>query len=222
MSTFLYVQTVDSGLAPCVHGRVWSLALCKPAIRRAAEGEDVVIAVSPSADGHRLSSWARIARRIATPDFYTSYPATRPDNIYRPTAGGRFVRHDQVRHRLHASDEDLAHDLGADGESACVLISKDFYAFGDDALPLEEWIEGRSHLRGGGGSTWPRHPPLPRPGRRERPAGPCPLSSQRALRPAQPLLPPPASRGQSGLRLDSREGRPRPLQLTDSNLDPRT
>ena len=69
MSTFIYIQSVDCGLAPCVQRGVWSLALCKPGIRKQARKGDVVIAVTPIDDGHRLSSWACIEDRITTAEF---------------------------------------------------------------------------------------------------------------------------------------------------------
>ena len=147
MSTFIYVQAVDCGLAPCVSNGTWSLALCKPAIRRKATEGNVIIAVTPSKDGHRLSSWARIDERISTNKFYQRYPARRPDNIYQRVEDGKFIRHKGVRHPLHSSSDDLKHDLGKDGKSAFVLISNDFYAFGEAALQLDEWTEGRKHLR---------------------------------------------------------------------------
>ena len=147
MSTFIYIQNVDCGLAPCVHRGVWSLALCKPAIRRRAAKGDVVIAVSPKRDGHRLSSWARLDEPVSTADFFTQYPKTRPDNIYQLTAKGHFLRHSKVKHKLHQSDGDLSHDLGKGGKNARVLVSSDFYCFGKDAVPLEQWTKDRKALR---------------------------------------------------------------------------
>ena len=36
---YIYKLTVDDGGAPCVHDGVWTLAICKPAIRSTAEAD---------------------------------------------------------------------------------------------------------------------------------------------------------------------------------------
>ena len=146
MSTFIYIQPADSGLAPCVHNRIWSLALCKPTIRRCAKAGDFVLAVSPVDDGHRLNSWAKIKARISTQAFSKNYPANRADNIYKLLPNGKFVRRKNVKHKLHSSAEDLHHDLGKNGKSAWVLISTSFFAFGNRAPEFSAWTRGLPHL----------------------------------------------------------------------------
>lgn len=146
MSTFIYIQTVDTGLAPCVYQGIWSLALCKPTIRRRASEGDVIIAVTPAKDGHSLSSWAKIERQITTEEFAARYSKNRPDNIYEKLSTGRYARRSNVRHRLHRSKSDIEHDLGRTNNSAFVLIAKDFFAFGKQALELHNWIHGLPRL----------------------------------------------------------------------------
>ena len=145
MSTFIYIQTHDTGLAPCVSEGIWSLALCKPTIRRRAIKGDIVIAVTPSKDGHRLSSWAKIKHQIPTDEYAKQYSKRRPDNIYEKLSG-RYSRRSGVRHEMHNSKSDMEHDLGRNGKSAFVLVAKDFFTFGDQALKTEEWLDGLPQL----------------------------------------------------------------------------
>jgi Nucleotide modification associated domain 2/Herpesvirus immediate early protein len=147
MNTFIYIQTVDTGLAPCVHNGIWSLALCKPTIRRTAKIGDVVIAVTPVGDEHRLSSWAKITSRISTEIFSSHHSKNLPDNIYEMLPNGRFARRKGVKHNLHDKKADLQHDLGKDGKNAWVLISKDFFAFGNRAIKLMKWTHDLVYLR---------------------------------------------------------------------------
>jgi hypothetical protein len=147
MTTFIYVQPADTGLAPCVFGGVWSLALCKPTIRRRAKIGDVVIAVTPADDGHRLSSWARISDSITTKQFGERYSRNRPDNIYEELPDGRYSRRRDVKHSLHKTKKDLEHDLGKSGKNAIVLISKDFFAFGNHPVEFTQWIHDSHELR---------------------------------------------------------------------------
>ena len=123
MTTFIYIQTVDTGLAPCVYSGIWSLALCNPTIRRCAQPGDIIIAVTPKSDGHRLSSWARLRKQIKTEDFSNQFSKMRPDNIYAKRHDGEFVRHRSVKHDGHKGAGDLIHDLGQNYENAFVLIS---------------------------------------------------------------------------------------------------
>ncbi len=146
MSTFIYIQKADTGLAPCVHNRIWSLALCKPTIRRCARAGDYVLAVTSCDDGHRLSSWAKIKVRISTKAFSKDSPTARADNIYTLRPNGKFARRKNVKHKLHNSKADLDHDLGKDGKNAWVLISTDFFTFGKRALELPAWTRGLPHL----------------------------------------------------------------------------
>ncbi|MFM8479413.1 MAG: hypothetical protein ACKOEO_26795 [Planctomycetaceae bacterium] len=41
---YVYKIVVDNGGAPCVHDRLLSLAICKPAIRRTAQAGDLIFA----------------------------------------------------------------------------------------------------------------------------------------------------------------------------------
>lgn len=124
------------------------MALCKPTIRRCAKAGDVVIAVTPAADGHRLSSWAKITKRISTEEFSKRFPKRRPDNIYEKLSNGKFARRPGVKHEQHSKPNEKSHDLGAKGQSAFVLISQDFFAFGESAVEFAEWIDNLPRLRG--------------------------------------------------------------------------
>ena len=145
MSTFIYIQTVDTGLAPCVYQRIWSLALCKPTIRRRASEGDIIIAVTPAKDGHKLSSWGKSERRVTTEEFSREYSKSRPDNIYEMLPNGRYARRHGVKHYMHMAD--LEHDLGKNGESAFVLIARDFFAFGKDAVKHRDWLHRLPQLQ---------------------------------------------------------------------------
>jgi len=150
VSTFIYIQKVDTGLAPCVYRGIWSLALCKPTIRRSARDGDIIIAVTPKEDGqdgHRLSSWAKVSGRVSMEEFSRIHSPNRPDNIYEKLPRGKYVRRRNVKHELHNTKEDLQHDLGKDGKNAWALVSTDFFAFGNHAVDFFEWTQGLSHLR---------------------------------------------------------------------------
>jgi hypothetical protein len=147
MSAFIYIQTVDTGLAPCVFRGIWSLALCKPTIRRRAGKGDIIIAVTPAKDGHRLSSWAKIKQQIATDKFATKYSKKRHDNIYTKLSDGKYIWRSDVRHTGHKSKAEMEHDLGKDRKNAFVLIAKDFFAFGENALELQKWTQNLPQLR---------------------------------------------------------------------------
>ena len=147
MSTFIYIQTVDCGLAPCVRDGIWTLAICKPGIRKHAQKGDIVIAVTEKADGHQLSSWSRIKERITTDEYFRGYSKSRPDNIYRMNPDGGYERIKKAGHFAHSSPKDLVHDTGKRGERAFVLISDDFYTFGKDRIPLDKWTSKLPELR---------------------------------------------------------------------------
>lgn len=101
MSTFIYIQKVDTGLAPCVYRGIWSLALCKPTIRRSARDGDIIIAVTPKEDGHRLSSWAKVSAKVSMEEFSKTHSPNRPDNIYEKLPRGKYFRRKSVKHELH-------------------------------------------------------------------------------------------------------------------------
>lgn len=129
---YLYKLTCDNGGAPCVHRGVLSLAICKPAIRKAAKEGDWIIGFGgktvPDLKG-RLIYVAKITSVEEDGGYYKDARYRgRPDRIYRFTDPGyEYI----PRSRFHDED-DLAHDLGSPPhfERARVLLSDTFAYFG--------------------------------------------------------------------------------------------
>ena len=130
---YVYKIRYDDGTAPHVANGLLSLALCKPALRATAQAGDTVIAFaakSMCAD-QRLVYAAVVARRFVQGTYYrASEFQRRRDCIYRWSSG---AFHRKKSATVHASDEDLVHDLGeAPGYSrANVLVSENYRYFAD-------------------------------------------------------------------------------------------
>lgn len=126
---YFYRMTTDNGGAPCVKDGVWSLAICKPRIRRSANNGDVVIGFAGNSIDAKNGAIhvARIEKRLPSGEYYLDpdYEG-RPDRIYEWLANG--WRH--IANSAYHGAGDLEHDIGAHGERGFVLISREFRYFG--------------------------------------------------------------------------------------------
>jgi len=134
---YFYKMTVDDGGAPyCTFGRsgLWSLAICKPKIRRVAQRGDVVIGfaarrLDPS-KGYGVVHVAELDKAVLGREYYApkSRYAKRGDCIYEVT-GADYLRGRDARY--HTEDH-IDRDLGPAPKriSARVLVSHKFRFFG--------------------------------------------------------------------------------------------
>ena len=131
---YVYKVTHDHGAAPCVDGgRLLTLAICKPMIRRTARVGDVIFgfAANSLSPDNRLIYIARVTSVEEDGDYYESPTyEDRGDRIYIRGDNGRFRLRSDARY--HQEGTQLATDLGSfpEYERARVLISDDFRYFG--------------------------------------------------------------------------------------------
>jgi hypothetical protein len=125
---YLYKMTVDDGGAPCVQDGILTLAICKPAIRRAAPEGSVIIAfagdcmASEGYEDNCIVYAAVVSRRVDNQEYYSRRRyAHRRDCIYKRSGSGFALK---AKARFHHGGGDLEHDLGAAPEYANgVLVS---------------------------------------------------------------------------------------------------
>lgn len=150
---YLYKLTVDKGGAPCVFGKVLTLAICKPAIRRTAKVGDIVLGfaandvIGHQNKGHyaqnRLIYLARIGANLDGRDYYSdSWHSLRPDCIYE-LHGAEYRRRKNAKFHKAA---DLERDLGSREKgypNARVLMSCEFRYFAEPGpLPTSSDFPG--------------------------------------------------------------------------------
>jgi hypothetical protein len=133
---YFYRMTTDNGGAPCCRDGLWSLAICKPRIRRSAQKEDFVLGLAGNGidPDNGLIHIARVTNKLPDGAYYDSKSAyrDRPDCIYERTVHG----YTQRRNKFHGAS-DMDRDLGAKGEHADVLLSADYRYFGRERLNLD-------------------------------------------------------------------------------------
>jgi len=148
---FVYKMTNDSGAAPCVEGRVLSLAICKPQIRKSARVGDIIFGFAAKSlhPDNRLIYVAKVTEVVPDGRYYKDQRFKgRKDRIYAYRDGGYVRRNNAL---FHARPEDLVHDLGAGPghAAAVVLLSGEFRYFGGSGTngykarpPLRALVEG--------------------------------------------------------------------------------
>jgi hypothetical protein len=140
IKVYIYKLTVDDGGAPCVHDKVWSLAICKPAIRSTAQKNNVILGFSGNNlyENNSLIYIAKVTLRLDGKKYFRDKYASRPDCIYE-WDGRRFGRRPDAK--FHSSASDLAHDLGMHPryKRASVLLSegKENFRYFADECPVE-------------------------------------------------------------------------------------
>lgn len=176
---FVFKQTNDSGIAPCVTTpteeleELLSLAICKPAIRRSARVGDYIVGISSMAihktDGYPLNAiifFARIDSKVRGEDYYprdgqadTSKYRNRIDRIYsRNEASKRFS---PIPNETGHTEANMPHDVGVysnDEEksykNSWVLLSSHFRYYGISAIKIPndtcpEFLEDAKTMRQG-------------------------------------------------------------------------
>jgi hypothetical protein len=134
---YFYRMTTDNGGAPCVHRGIWSLAICKPRIRKGATEGDLVIGFAGNYidRGNGVIHIAKVTTKLEPCVYYeTAEYEGRPDRIYERFNG-------QWRHipgSEYHSPADLETDIGAGGERGFVLLSEEFRYFGSETSNPEQ------------------------------------------------------------------------------------
>ena len=147
MKYISYVIARDYGFAPNPFHGVCTLATCKPVIRNAAEVGDWVFgsgAVSLGRRGYLILAM-RVTDKLTYDDYFQSsqYQCKKPilhgslkqtygDNIYHRDSHGEWIQSDS--HHSNPDGTVNLHNRKRDTKSKYVLISKDFYFFGENAI----------------------------------------------------------------------------------------
>ena len=145
---YIYKVRVDDGGAPCVDESLWSLAICKPAIRRTAQVGDVIYAFGTNGESpsNRLVCIAEVTETYSGQEYFKlSEFKHRGDCIYRVDGDGRFHIRDDAK--FHSQGFAISRDLGEHPEykNARVLISTNFCYFGSSGTG--KWKSSFPHLK---------------------------------------------------------------------------
>lgn len=138
MNFYYYLMTTDNGGAPCCTPTLWSLAICKPSIRRKALQGDVVIGFAGKAidrlGGFGVIHLAKVRSRAEDGIYYAqnSEHRNRPDCIYERRTEGYSLKKNPFHGR-----GDMNRDLGMDRRNATVLLSDEFRYFGGDRYKVD-------------------------------------------------------------------------------------
>lgn len=160
MRLYSYILRHDSGFAPNPFGGICTLACCKPAIRRTACPDDLVLGLTPKHLGYRLayvmyvnevmpfeSYWNDFRFKGKRPDRSSASRSNRMgDNCYEPIGPGEFRQH-PCAHSKKDGSEDLE-KKNWDLSGGQVLVGGRYWYFGKDALDLPSEFEFLTVERG--------------------------------------------------------------------------
>ncbi|MGP8024398.1 MAG: hypothetical protein ACLQG5_04285 [Methanobacterium sp.] len=130
MKIYSYVVVNDSGFAPNPFNDFCSLACCKPVIRRNASVGDWIVGTGSkdTVGNNKLIYAMKITEKMDFNSYYHDKRfQNRSDNIYYKE-NGKWIQSENKSH----FEEDLKHDLSG----KYVLVSKEFYYFGKDAITI--------------------------------------------------------------------------------------
>ncbi|MCD6477947.1 MAG: hypothetical protein J7K87_03005 [Candidatus Aenigmarchaeota archaeon] len=135
----VYTMRCDTGFAPCVKDNWISIACCAPPVRQYATEDDYVLGISGrlmekrkgvGIPYHTPIFLMKVTERLTFDEyFHDERFKGRVDNIYKKNEKGKYVQT-----RFHVKDERyIAVHEGDDDwrESEYVLVSNDFYYFGN-------------------------------------------------------------------------------------------
>ncbi|MGP1666038.1 MAG: hypothetical protein ACTS5I_09050, partial [Rhodanobacter sp.] len=145
---FRYVVRYDGGTAPRPYGGVCSLAICKPRIRASAEVGDWIIGFRSRQPGEVLYAM-EVTERLTLGEYWEDMrfrgrrpdATPKPDNMYRPAAGGELV---QVPNDVHVPAQ-----AAKDRSGRNVLLSDRFWYFGRETVPLPNHLMHLVHTTQG-------------------------------------------------------------------------
>jgi Nucleotide modification associated domain 2 len=105
---YRYILAHDSGMAPCLHDGLISLATCKPMIRRRAEVDDWVLGFRPGSLERGLMLWAGKVQAVASHGEYQRARRGRPDAVYLERKDGSYER---LVSDYHLTQKEMDRDL---------------------------------------------------------------------------------------------------------------
>ncbi len=150
---FVYVVDRDFGFAPNPFGGVCTLATCKPRVRSAASVGDWIVGMG----GSRLNATGRaifamkVSEKLTFEDYWSDprYKSKKPvrngslrtligDNIYSRNSQGGWQQADS--HHSNADGSENIANLENDTQTNAVLISDNFFYFGNEAPEIPQSI----------------------------------------------------------------------------------
>jgi hypothetical protein len=161
MVIYSYVVTRDYGFAPNPFFGYCTLATCKPRIRKSAQVGDWIIGVGSSAQNskfkNRLIYTMCIEEKLLFNDYWNDvrFKKKKPvmngsnkqlygDNIYHKNINtGEFIQ-ENSHHSLEngfVNEKNYKRDLSGE----YVLISKNYWYFGEDAIPFSDDLKNIIH-----------------------------------------------------------------------------
>jgi len=161
MVIYSYVVTRDYGFAPNPFFGYCTLATCKPKIRKNAQVGDWVIGIGSSAQNskfkNKLIYAMRIEEKLLFNDYWndTRFNKKKPvmngsnkqlygDNIYHKNLNSEGFTQENSHHSLeNGRVNEINHKKDLSGDY--VLISKNFWYFGEDAIQIPNRLKGIIH-----------------------------------------------------------------------------
>jgi len=138
---YTYIVQCDTGGAPCAEESLWSLAICKPGIRKGARMGDIIVGISGGA--LKLSTkkkqilFISVVTKVVTMKEYAIDYRNRPDSIYTPDM-------ELIPNQFHNCG-----NFENDMKGKNVLLSNNFIYFGNKYIPvpdnLQDIIPGRAY-----------------------------------------------------------------------------
>jgi hypothetical protein len=164
MKLSAYVVSCDSGFAPNPFGRHCTLACCKPRIRLCAEKDDIVIGISSSSSetpgrlvyAMKVSEVLSYAEYWSDPRFAYRKPSPETpisrcgDNVWHRDMNGKWVIAPNDFHDMSNRRRDIS------GQN--VLVAKEFYYFGEAAIPVSTAFKTLMHSGRGHKNTHDTEP----------------------------------------------------------------
>ena len=162
MRLFSYIVVQDTGFSPNPFWGYCTLANCKPAIRRTAKKGDWIVGLSPKSKGNKIIYVMEVQKILTYADYFYAkrFQNKKPDytknkivfkcgdNIYEPLHNGKYRQLKSLHYNLKENKEDVS-KKEQDLDGKYVLISKNYYYFGSNAIGLpngfNELKVGRGH-----------------------------------------------------------------------------
>jgi len=122
-----YTLTVNVNHAPHVgrqgSGLLFTLANCKPGIRRVANKDEWIAAITPGKMGYRLAYLMRVGGSWTREEYWRKFKRSRADSIYKLKGDGDY---ELLKNPFHD-------DKNADTDKSCnrILWSEEFYYFAE-------------------------------------------------------------------------------------------
>jgi hypothetical protein len=152
LKLYYYIITRDFGFAPNPFPPYCTLATCKPIIRRTAQVGDLVVGIGSGAKKSKFKNKIvyimQVHEKLTFDEYWSDsrFTKKRPvmngskrqmygDNIYhRPSPESLFIQEDSHHSLANGVKNELNYDRDLPGKY--VLVAKDYWYFGEAAIPL--------------------------------------------------------------------------------------